>query len=314
VRATPGRPLSFLPPVRSLALAVVRAMGSVAVVTIAAMLAMPATAMARPDAAHRPSARAGSYTGQQTQSGNPLHFWVAPGSRRIVNIAIPGVILTCVGSGGFNDAFGIASATIGRGGGFHATATRTGITSALQPVSFSYSLSGHVRRGVASGSWREDARITDATGQTCTTNRQTWKATLDPQPRPTNAVVPGGYRGTQTQSGNPLTFNVSPARTLQEITIPGVILQCVGSGGFNDQFHIAGAPIRANGSFAAQGTQTGVENGLAVTFTYIFTGNFEGRNAAGQPRAAGLLREDAVVAGGQRCSSNTQTWSATLAP
>jgi hypothetical protein len=274
---------------------------------------VPAAAAA-PARARRARPRPGTYTGSQSQSGNPLVFWIAPGSRRMVNIAISGLGLGCVGGGGISDVFGIAGVTIRRNGTFRGSATRPGLSPIGVPMTFSYSFSGHFAGSTASGSLRENARSSDGAGTTCTSNALTWKATLDQQPRQTNLVVSGSYKGSMTQSGNPLSFDVSPSRTLQGITVPGLGMVCVGGGGVPDQFHIASAPVGRDGAIAGSGTSSGVVAGQPVTFTYSFTGRFEGRNAARVPRAAGMLREDATFASGRRCTSNTVLWSATLGP
>lgn len=70
--------------------------------------------------------------------------------------------------------------------------------------------------------------------------------------------------------------------------------------------------IHKNGSFSARTQQPGVLAGAGATFTYTFRGNFEGLNAAGQGRAAGMFRVDATYNDGvsRTCSSNLQSWSA----
>ena len=53
---------------------------------------------------------------------------------------------------------------------------------------------------------------------------------------------------------------------------------------------------------------------VSATFTYSFTGSFQGADRSGGPTAAGLYREDVVFTdsgGAHRCTSNDQPWVAT---
>ena len=80
-------------------------------------------------------------------------------------------------------------------------------------------------------------------------------------------------------------------------------------------FSILQAAIRRGGSFAATGSQTGVfGNDTNAKFTYAFSGDFEGTDAAGAPLAVGTFREDIVYNDGtatKPCSSNNVAWTAT---
>jgi hypothetical protein len=132
---------------------------------------------------------------------------------------------------------------------------------------------------------------------------------------------PGSYSGANPQNGYGFTFSVSPGgRSLVNVSIPYVKIACVPplSGAPSlDHLGIARGTVRADGSFTATGSQSGVFAGLPARFTYSFTGSFQGLNTAGRATAAGSFREDIAFAdgGGTRhtCTSNDQFWSATRA-
>jgi hypothetical protein len=79
-----------------------------------------------------------------------------------------------------------------------------------------------------------------------------------------------------------------------------------------DAITLAGAPISPNGSFSAAGSEVATFGGAPATFTFRFSGNFEGVNGSGRNRAGGTLREDITVDDGtvHHCTSNTQSWVA----
>jgi hypothetical protein len=80
----------------------------------------------------------------------------------------------------------------------------------------------------------------------------------------------------------------------------------------DNSFDIASIPINADGSFSATVTQTGLEGGAPVHFTYTFSGHFHGRNASNEERIAGMFREDISYDGtSTTCTSGNQFWSAT---
>jgi hypothetical protein len=130
------------------------------------------------------------------------------------------------------------------------------------------------------------------------------------------AVEPGSYTGRNPQNGQPITLFVSAGGTnVVNISIPGVIIACTPPGQYPtyDHLGILQASIEPNGSFTAKASQDGVFAGTKATFTYSFTGYFEGVNASGAATAAGLFREDIVFTDStiRTCTSNDQSWTAT---
>jgi hypothetical protein len=288
-----------------------RAASAVAVKVLAATVAVVmVTALPTAASARRFTPRSGSYTG--LAAGQQMTFWVAPGGRRMVNVAFPAVVLSCVGGGAVGDHFGFATARIRPNGTFRTAGTQTGIANGVSST-YAYSFGGHFSRGGASGSFRMTIRPTaGAVGHACTSNLQTWKATLDEQPRQTNALAPGGYKG--LAAGQQMSFDLSSGRVLQGVSLPAVVLSCLGGGAIGDHIQFATVPVGANGAFAARATQAGVLSGSPATFTYAFSGSFTGRSPTNVPRAGGMFREDVVLADGRRCTSNDQLWAATLSP
>jgi hypothetical protein len=258
--------------------------------------------------------RPGTYSGQNAQNGNGLSFYVAPGGRRILNINVPLVGLSCApGSLGASDHLGIASATIKRNGAFTAKAKQTGVFG-LSPARFNYAFSGHMQRAKGSGSFRMTVKYDDGVSRTCTSNRITWTATRDSQPNKLKARPSGSYSGQNPQNGNGLSFYVATNRKrLLNVLVPLVQLRCAPGGpGVSDHVVIPEIAIKKSGAFGGRASQPGVLGGSPATFTYTFKGNFEGLNSAGQGRAAGMFRVDVAYNDGvsHACSSNLQSWSA----
>ena len=264
----------------------------------------------------------GSYSGLTSQ-GRPLSFYVSADSASIQDISIPTVGLSCT-PGGANafDHLAVASATVTADGSFSATTNQAGAFAGF-PAKFSYSITGNFQGAgpggalKAAGSFRETITYTDAAAaRTCTSDDQTWSGTLDAhQTQPTSLPEPGSYSGLTSQ-GRPLSFDVSTDRaSVQNMSIPAVGLSCT-PGGANafDQLAIASAAAKADGSFSAAKTRTGVFAGFPARFTYSFTGTFHGAGQNNAPRAAGSFREtitytDTLAA--RTCTSDDQTWSVT---
>ena len=149
-----------------------RAASAVAVKVLAATVAVVmVTALPTAASARRFTPRSGSYTG--LAAGQQMTFWVAPGGRRMVNVALPAVVLSCVGGGAVGDHFGFATARIRPNGTFRTAGTQTGIANGVSST-YAYSFGGHFSRGGASGSFRMTISPTaGAVGHACTSNLQT---------------------------------------------------------------------------------------------------------------------------------------------
>jgi hypothetical protein len=271
----------------------------------------------------KPVADAGTYTG--TAGGYPVTFFVAPSRSSVVNISVPLTGLACSpGGAGANDrTFVIAKAAI-RNGTFNAKGSQSGVFGGYA-ARFSYSLSGRFTKATkqhtatAAGSFRDDVRYTDRTGAhlLCTTNKQAWTAArTGPLATPANLVKPGNYTG--TAGGFGLSFVAAGSkRSLTTISIPLTGLGCfpAGSGANDRTFTIAQTAVRADGSFSATASQSGVYGGATASFHYFFSGSFQGPNANNVGSAAGVFREDITytdTAGVQQtCTTNMAAWTAT---
>jgi hypothetical protein len=281
-------------------------------------------------AAGRPVAEPGSYSGANPQNGYGFTFFVSTTGLRIENVSIPYVKVACTpaatGAPAL-DHLGILTGTVTRKGSFAAKGSQKGVFGGF-PATFTYRFSGRLSpagaagRATAAGSFREDIVYTDTATHHCTSNDQSWTASkTGPVPQRASLVSSGSYSGANPQNGYGFTFSVSPGgRSLVNVSIPYVKIACVPplSGAPSlDHLGIARGTVRADGSFTATGSQSGVFAGLPARFTYSFTGSFQGLNTAGRATAAGSFREDIAFAdgGGTRhtCTSNDQFWSATRA-
>jgi hypothetical protein len=204
-------------------------------------------------------------------------------------------------------------------GSFVATGSQTGVFAGYK-ATFSYSFRGNLEAGTAkgpasgTGSLREDITYDNGTTYQCTTNNQTWSATLS-GPKLPSALVPvqGDYSG-YTSQGYRTPFSMASGG-LVNISIPATSVTCAPDGSrYQDQLAIAHGVVNPDGSFTATGSQTGVFGGQSATFDYSFGGNYEGLSTTGVPQAVGSMREDVSYhANGTAymCTTNNQTWSAT---
>jgi trimeric autotransporter adhesin len=248
-------------------------------------------------------------------------FFVAPGGRNVLNIAIA-VSITCTPaatSAPTGDYLTIARAAIGPGGSFAGKGSQRGLLAGF-PATFTYSFAGHFTAATASaaasaaGSFREDVVFKDNVTHKCTSNTQSWSASkTGPIPPPASLVQAGKY---SLYNGS-RTFSVAPGgRSMLNIAIGGVPIACApaASGApTGDQIVIPQGAIKPDGSFAAKASQNGVFAGVPAKFTYSFAGNFQGLDPTGAVTVAGVFREDIVFtdsAGAHSCTSNDQVWRA----
>lgn len=263
----------------------------------------------------------GSYTGQNSQNGNGIRFFVPTTGREVLNFSIPAVGLACGGGSGATERLWIVNTAIKSDGSFTATTSQSGLFGSTGAMArFTYSVTGRFQgvnaAGVAtaSGTYREDVVVTDTPTRSCTSNNQSWTVTRATQPPPTRLIQPGTYSGQNSQNGNGMTFFIPPGGTsVTNFTILAVGLACAGGGGATDRAVILQAAIRSDRSFTATATQDGVIRGAKAKLTYVVTGYFEGSTAAGEATAAGTYREDVVFADAptRTCTSNNQSWVAT---
>jgi hypothetical protein len=127
---------------------------------------------------------AGSYTGTNPQSNLPFTFYVSGSQTTLQDISIPIVYLTCApGAATSQDHLGIASTPLNPNGSFSATVAQRGIYDGY-PATYTYTFSGNFHGEApsgaarAAGSFRETLAYTGSTAHTCTSNNQSWTATL----------------------------------------------------------------------------------------------------------------------------------------
>jgi hypothetical protein len=246
-------------------------------------------------------------------------FFVPTGAASVLNFSIPLVLVDCAGGGRYNTPFKILKATMNRNRTFSATASQEAVVNGAS-AKITYTVSGRFQgkdaagAATAEGVYREDIVFADTPNRKCTSNSQSWTATKSSQPAK-SSVEPGSYLGRQSQhSSYPVTFVVpAGARNVLNFSIPLVLVDCAGGARSNTLFKILNATIKRNRSFTATASQNGVVNGENAKLTYSVTGYFQGRDAAGAAIAEGVYREDIVFTDtpARRCTSNTQSWTAT---
>ena len=268
----------------------------------------------------KPVADPGIYSG--LGAGRPVTFFVTASRTSLRDVAIPLTDLACAprGGGGNDYTFFIAKAAIKPGGAFSAKGAQSGVFSGY-PAQFSYIFAGRfakatkVRSGTAAGTFRTTIRYTDIAGvnQTCTTNLKSWTATRSGPKLKAPLLKPGNYSG--LAAGRPVTFTAAPGR-ITTVAIPLTDLACVPqrSGPNDTTFAIPQVAVKPDGSFSKRVSTTGVFGGSSATFTYTFSGQFEGLNSSKVGSVTGTFREDIVYtdrAGvSQTCTTNTRIWTA----
>ena len=109
----------------------------------------------------------------------------------------------------------------------------------------------------------------------------------------------------------------SSGKAIQDVSVGngGLALGCVPSRSIPLQpLTISEVPLEEDGSFTAEGEQTGVIEGKAATFKYTFIGHLHTSDSSGSgaARFAGVLREDATFTNGStfECTTGEDSWSA----
>jgi hypothetical protein len=140
----------------------------------------------------------GDYSGSNGQNGG-ITFSVAPGGASMLNISIPTTKMFCVPGGpggpGANDHLGILQVPIKPDGSFSATTSQTGVGPTVysggqaQPsggtAKFTYMFAGYFEGPTppdgaltVAGIWREDIVFASGATTMCTSDDQSWTATL----------------------------------------------------------------------------------------------------------------------------------------
>ena len=255
----------------------------------------------------------GRYSGWE---GN-IVFYVAPGGKSILNIEAP-ASLVCTPSGTVGGTLTILEAVIQPDGAFNATSSVEELDSKGENTKATFTIAGHFHPASsaaaagAAGTWREDLAYPSQPGTSCTSNEQTWTATLIGQALGHKTVVePGPYAGWEDN----IVFSVAPGGgSMLDISAPSS-LACAPSGSspVGDHLTISEVAVMPDGSFNSETSQEGVLDGSNVKFTYTFAGNFEDPPGAG-PTASGTWREVVVFASGAttKCDSGEVYWAANL--
>ncbi|HWF34385.1 MAG TPA: hypothetical protein VG295_03410 [Solirubrobacteraceae bacterium] len=272
----------------------------------------PVTVTPTPPApAPAPSHLPGSYTGSGDYSG--VSFYVSPNGATVQDVYVSSVYLGCAPGGSLQDHIGVAAIPIAANGSFSSSTTQVGVIHNTA-ATFTYSFTGQFNATGVTGSFREDVTYDNGTAYTCTSNTQSWTATRGSQGTQTpSPPPPGSYSGSGNYSG--VSFYVAPDATrLQDVFVSSVYLGCIPGGSLQDHIGVGEIPIAADGSFTSVTSQTGIVGSASATFTYTFSGHFHGPSSGGAARVSGVFREDVTYANGASysCSSNDESWSATL--
>jgi trimeric autotransporter adhesin len=124
----------------------------------------------------------GDYSGSNGQ-GWAIKFSVAPGGKSILNVSLPTTAESCTPSGNTNQSVTIQSVAVQPNGAFSAKTSQTGVvnsTSAKITYTFAGYFEGPTPTGAATvaGTWRADIVFASGTTKMCTSNNQSWEATL----------------------------------------------------------------------------------------------------------------------------------------
>ncbi len=263
----------------------------------------------------------GSYTGTHTGSGgysNALTFYVNPEETTIQDVEMPVVDLPCTPSGSGYYEFHVSEIPVNADGSFTSSTSEERVVEGAE-AKVTYTFSGKITEGAASGSFREDLTYNNGASHSCTSGTDTWTVTRDAtQGSQVKSAPPAGsYSGTHTGSGgysNALTFYVNPEETtIQDVEMPVVDLPCTPSGSGYYEFHVSEIPVNADGSFTLSTSEERVVEGAEAKVTYTFDGHLHGFNSSGQERIAGSFREDLTYNNGasHSCTSGTDTWTVT---
>ena len=117
------------------------------------------------------------------------------------------------------------------------------------------------------------------------------------------------------KDGHELAFYVSSSgKATQYVSVGngGLPLGCVGLAEKYEPLTITEVPLKEDGSFTAEGEQTGVIEGSEATFKYAFVGHLHTSESSGPARFAGVLRESVTFISGSKreCTTGEDSWSA----
>jgi len=97
-------------------------------------------------------------------------------------------------------------------------------------------------------------------------------------------------------AGDPITFYVaSSGRELENIAMTYVTVYCTETTATQDHLTLSSAAVSATGAFSGSETQSGVFAGTAAKFTYVFKGDFEGKNPNDIQRQPGRSKRPSLT-------------------
>jgi len=252
-------------------------------------------------------------------SGSFLSFFVSAEGNSILNVSKSYNALDCEPSGAVPQAgFAILQVPVQPNGAFSSKTTEHGVYNNSE-ATFTYTFAGRFEAATtttpanATGTWREDFKMTSGTIASCTSGTKPFTATLYREPPfQRSDIKAGNYKGQF------LSFSVAPGgNAILNISKSYNALSCEPSGAIPQaDLTIGEVPVGADGSFSAKTSQTGVLNGVPTKVTYTFVGSFEGTTPFGTSTVAGIMREDIVPTSGPTtlCTTNNLFWRASLQP
>ncbi|HUC14844.1 MAG TPA: hypothetical protein VMS00_10370 [Acidimicrobiales bacterium] len=261
----------------------------------------------------------GPYSGSNGE-GWGITFYVSRGGKSVENLSMPTTSESCTPSGNTNGSVGVLQVAIRPNGSFSTTTSENGVLNSSS-VKITDTFTGQFQAATASagasaaGTWRENIAYASGTTAACTSNTQSWKATLYTEPPWNKSVVkPGNYSGSNGE-GWGITFSVAPGgASILNVSLPTTAESCIPSSNINTPFTLRAVAVQPNGSFTTSVSESGVINSYNARITYTFAGYFEGPTPSGPSTVAGAWRENVVFASGTTamCTSNYQSWTATL--
>ncbi|MGH2938118.1 MAG: hypothetical protein ACRDPE_08360 [Solirubrobacterales bacterium] len=240
-----------------------------------------------------------------TNTGNVLFYVSADGIH--VQDVTRGTTLSCTTGGSLNYSLAVSDIPIAADGSF-GTAQEEKTIILGKPAKVTTTFNGDFNGTEANGSYRQDVAYEDGSGKTCTTNTQSWPASLthNQGSQVLAAPQPGGYL---TNTGNVL-FWVSPDQAhVQDVTL-GTSLSCDTGASFNYSLALTDIPVVGQSTFGTTEEESTIILGRPAKVTTTFKGHFHGLSGSGRQRAAGTYREDVAFedGSGEKCTTGTNSW------
>jgi hypothetical protein len=287
---------------------------------------LPQPPVSSPPVSTPPSSSEGHYTGtdpQEIERGD-IGFYVSPAGN-LQDVYVETTKLPCTPSKVLYDHFEMAEAHVGAEGAFSQEGEQSGeVETAYKEFALAhiaYTLSGHLAEGHATGVFREEVSYDNGTKYSCSTGNQSFTASRDEsQSAPSLPASEGHYTGTDPQDHEhgDVEFYISPAGNLQDVSVETTVLPCAPSKIVYDHFEMPEVTVGPEGAFSHSGEQEGmVETAYdeyePAHITYTFSGHVHGAGKSGEPRLAGVYREDVTYNNGTSysCTTSDQSWTAT---